>query len=110
MKRVRLDRLLVQRGLAQSRERARDAIEAGEVTVGGIVVKKVASQVATDAAVALVAEPMRFVSRGGLKLEQALDAFDVPVSTRSRWTSAPLRAASPIACFSEVRRASTPST
>lgn len=80
MKRVRLDRLLVQRGLAQSRERARDAIEAGEVTVGGIVVKKVASQVATDAAVALVAEPMRFVSRGGLKLEQALDAFDVPVS------------------------------
>lgn len=79
MKRVRLDRLLVQRGLAQSRERAREAIEAGEVAVGGLVVTKVASQVGTDAAVTLVAAPMRYVSRGGLKLEQALDAFDVPV-------------------------------
>lgn len=79
MTRKRLDRLLVERGLVTSRERARAAIEAGEVLVDGFPVRRPASQVGPGADIRLEAEPMPFVSRGGLKLQQALDAFDVPV-------------------------------
>lgn len=75
MKRVRLDRLLVDRGMEPSRERARVRIEAGEVRVGGLPAHKPGTLVSTDAAVELVGETMRYVSRGGLKLEQALDRF-----------------------------------
>lgn len=82
MKRIRLDRFLVERGLVASRERAREHIEAGEVLVGGVPCTRPASQVAPDASVQLVAEPPRFVSRGGLKLEQALEAFEVPCEGR----------------------------
>ncbi len=79
MSRKRLDRVLVERGLAPSRERARALIEAGDVKVDGFPVSKPASQVDPGADVRVESEPMAYVSRGGLKLEQALDAFDVPV-------------------------------
>jgi 23S rRNA (cytidine1920-2'-O)/16S rRNA (cytidine1409-2'-O)-methyltransferase len=79
-RRERLDRVLVQRGLEQSRDRARQRIEDGHVRVGGLVVRKPASMVAPDAHVELVGEdPIPFVSRGGLKLQQALDDFHVDV-------------------------------
>jgi 23S rRNA (cytidine1920-2'-O)/16S rRNA (cytidine1409-2'-O)-methyltransferase len=76
-RRERLDVLLVERGLAPSRERARALIMAGEVTVAGRVVDKAGTLVSVDATCALVgpAAELRFVSRGGLKLERALDAF-----------------------------------
>jgi 23S rRNA (cytidine1920-2'-O)/16S rRNA (cytidine1409-2'-O)-methyltransferase len=75
----RLDVLLVERGLANSREQARRLILAGKVTVGGAHNPKPGQQFALDADVQ-VQEPERFVSRGGLKLESALDAFRVEVA------------------------------
>lgn len=75
--RERLDVLLVARGLAPSRERARALIMAGEVRVAGQMAPKAGTLVATDATIELAAtaSETRFVSRGGLKLERALDAF-----------------------------------
>lgn len=75
--RERLDVLLVARGLAPSRERARALIMAGEVRVAGQMAPKAGTLVATDANIELAAtaSETRFVSRGGLKLERALDAF-----------------------------------
>lgn len=75
--RERLDVLLVERGLAPSRERARALIMAREVRVDGRMVDKPGTPV-SRAAVCELAGPaaeLRFVSRGGLKLERALDAF-----------------------------------
>ncbi|HEY1388788.1 MAG TPA: TlyA family RNA methyltransferase [Ktedonobacterales bacterium] len=75
--RERLDVLLVARGLAPSRERARALIMAGEVRVAGQMATKAGTLVAVDATIELAAtaSETRFVSRGGLKLEHALDAF-----------------------------------
>lgn len=77
--RLRLDRLLVERGLEDSRERARARILAGEVRVNGQPVTKAGTPVRDDATVELVGQRLPYVSRGGLKLEQALRTFDVPV-------------------------------
>jgi 23S rRNA (cytidine1920-2'-O)/16S rRNA (cytidine1409-2'-O)-methyltransferase len=79
---VRLDKLLVERGLESSRERAATRIEAGEVLVSGMVVTRPASMVDPGADVALSGAAMRFVSRGGLKLEQALEAFGIDCTGR----------------------------
>lgn len=77
----RLDVVLVQRGLARSREQARRWIEAGAVRVDGVVVGKAAMRLGPGAEV-LVAAADRFVSRGGLKLEGALDYFGIEVRGR----------------------------
>lgn len=74
MEKQRLDTLLVARGLAESRERARSLIMAGEVLVDDKPVTKPGTLVAGDANVR-VRETLPYVSRGGLKLEAALDAF-----------------------------------
>lgn len=71
---MRLDQLLVERGLSESREKARRAIMAGEVRVGDAVVDKAGTRVKADALLTLAAPP-RFVGRGGQKLEAALDHF-----------------------------------
>ncbi len=73
---TRLDQLLVQRGLAESRERAQRLILAGLVTVAGRAGIKPGDRIAPDAEVA-VAGRERHVSRGGLKLEAALRAFSI---------------------------------
>jgi 23S rRNA (cytidine1920-2'-O)/16S rRNA (cytidine1409-2'-O)-methyltransferase len=75
--RERLDVLLVERGLAPSRERARALIMAREVRVDGQPVDKAGTLVARDAVCEIVSQAaeLRFVSRGGLKLERALDTF-----------------------------------
>jgi 23S rRNA (cytidine1920-2'-O)/16S rRNA (cytidine1409-2'-O)-methyltransferase len=74
MSRMRADRLLVERGLFESRAKAQAAIAAGLVTANGVTVRKASDEVATDAAVdARAAHP--YVSRGGVKLAAALDAF-----------------------------------
>lgn len=75
----RLDRLLVDRGLVESREQARRLIMAGEVLVDETVWDKPGRPVPVDAALRVREQP-RFVSRGGLKLEAALDAFGVDVT------------------------------
>lgn len=78
MKKERLDRILVNRGLVSSREQARRLILAGEVLVNERVVDKPGAQAPVDAAVRVRARP-KYVSRGGLKLEAALDAFELDV-------------------------------
>ena len=76
MSKRRLDVLLVERGLAETRTRAQAMIMAGEVRVGGHVIDKPGTPVAADAEVT-VAAGLPYVSRGGLKLAAALDAFGV---------------------------------
>jgi 23S rRNA (cytidine1920-2'-O)/16S rRNA (cytidine1409-2'-O)-methyltransferase len=78
---VRLDQLLAQRGLFPSRSRAAASVMAGEVRVGEELADKPGRLVAEDVAVS-VAGGRRFVSRGGIKLENALEALDVPVEGR----------------------------
>jgi 23S rRNA (cytidine1920-2'-O)/16S rRNA (cytidine1409-2'-O)-methyltransferase len=80
--RVRLDQLVLDRGLAPSRERARALILAGQVLVGGHPVTKAGTAVDTDADVALLAPDHPYVGRGGLKLAHALDTFNIPVEGR----------------------------
>jgi len=73
---------LVRRGLTTSRELARLEIEKGNVTVAGAPALKAARLVAPDESLAVRHEQIRFVSRGGNKLEHALERFDVPVAGR----------------------------
>lgn len=76
MAKQRLDLLLVARGLFESREKAQRAIMAGEVMVGDKVIDKAGTKVPEDAAVAVKAAE-RYVGRGGLKLEGALQEFGI---------------------------------
>jgi 23S rRNA (cytidine1920-2'-O)/16S rRNA (cytidine1409-2'-O)-methyltransferase len=71
----RLDLLLVERGLAPTREKAQALILAGTVTVAGRRADKPGSAVPEDAELELAAPPHPYVSRGGVKLAAALDAF-----------------------------------
>jgi 23S rRNA (cytidine1920-2'-O)/16S rRNA (cytidine1409-2'-O)-methyltransferase len=79
---LRLDALLVERGLAASRERARALILAGNVRVDGDVVAKAGTAVHHDAVVDLLAPDHPYVGRGGVKLEHALQTFAVDVAGR----------------------------
>jgi len=81
MPKSRLDLLLVERGLAESRARAQALIMAGQVRVAGQVVLKPATAIAADSALQVDPGP-RFVSRGGEKLEAALEAFALDVHGR----------------------------
>jgi 23S rRNA (cytidine1920-2'-O)/16S rRNA (cytidine1409-2'-O)-methyltransferase len=74
---ARLDIVLVERGLAPSRERARALILAGQVLIDGQVVSKAGAPVAGDARVELVIPDHPYVGRGGVKLAHALDAFAI---------------------------------
>lgn len=81
MPRKRIDLLLVERGLFDSRARARAAIEAGRVTAGGEIVRKPSQEV--DEAAEIVAEAAHpWVGRGGLKLDHALTLWPVAVEGR----------------------------
>lgn len=75
----RLDVIAVERGLAETRARAQSIILGGGITVDGAVVTRPATPVSEVATVALVREPLPYVSRGGSKLRHALDVFDVRV-------------------------------
>ena len=81
MSRVRLDHLLVARGLAESRARAKAAIAAGGVTVDGAPAKA-ASQLVTQDSVLDYVEAHRFVGRGALKLDHALSQWPVRIDGR----------------------------
>lgn len=83
VKKERIDKLLVKKGIVNSREQAQDLIAQGAVQVGGYPVLKSSTQVAADAPVHLTDRKIPYVSRGGLKLEAALEAFEVnPAGTR----------------------------
>jgi 23S rRNA (cytidine1920-2'-O)/16S rRNA (cytidine1409-2'-O)-methyltransferase len=79
---VRLDTLLVDRGLASSRERARALILAGSVRVNGQPAAKAGTSVPMDADVTVATPDHPYVGRGGLKLAHALDRFAIPVAGR----------------------------
>jgi 23S rRNA (cytidine1920-2'-O)/16S rRNA (cytidine1409-2'-O)-methyltransferase len=82
MARTRLDMLLVERGLAASRDRARAMILAGQVTVDGAVASKAGTAVEAGAAIALLQPDHPYVGRGGVKLAHALDEFGISVEGR----------------------------
>jgi len=82
MAKERLDKILVQRGLIASRERARAVILAGQVVVDDHRIDKVGMQVSLDAEIRLKGEDIPYVSRGGLKLERAIREFKVNVDNR----------------------------
>ena len=79
MVRVRIDRLLVERGLAASRERARRLVMTGDVLVADRPITKPGAEVPADAEVRLRTADSPYVSRGGEKLAGALDAFGLEV-------------------------------
>jgi len=78
----RLDVELVEKGLCESREKARRAIMAGTVQINGQVARKASDSVRPGDHVSLLA-PERFVSRGGLKLAHALEKFNLEVQGKA---------------------------
>ena len=77
---MRLDALLGHKGLVESREKARALILAGQVDVGGHGAQKAGTMVSVDTEVRVIGPDHPWVSRGGLKLAQALDAFGIDVT------------------------------
>lgn len=77
---IRLDKLLLERGLTSSRGRAQALILAGKVLVGGQKIEKAGTGVDADADIRLLGEDLKFVSRGGLKLERALEHWHIDVA------------------------------
>ncbi|MFP3927414.1 MAG: TlyA family RNA methyltransferase [Desulfobacteraceae bacterium] len=75
-----MDQLLVRRGLAESRHKARAMIMAGQVSAGGLTIDKPGRSVPVDAEINVAPAGPPFVSRGGLKLDAALEAFSIDVA------------------------------
>jgi len=78
----RLDKLMVERGLAPSREKAQALIMAGQVVVGDHAAQKAGQQVTDEVEIRIKGEVMPYVSRGGLKLAQGLNAFEIDPTGR----------------------------
>lgn len=79
---IRLDKLLVERGIS-SRERAQALILAGKVLVNGQKVEKAGASVESDAEIRMLGEDLKYVSRGGLKLEKALEHWQIDVTGKT---------------------------
>jgi len=80
---VRIDRLLLDRGLASSRARAQALILAGKVLVDGQKVEKAGTAVNPAAEIRLLGENLKYVSRGGLKLEKALTHWHIKIAGKT---------------------------
>jgi len=78
----RLDKILVDSGMAVSRERARALIMEGKVCVNGIPVSKAGALINADAKIELKGEDIPYVSRGGLKLEAAIKNFNISLQNK----------------------------
>jgi 23S rRNA (cytidine1920-2'-O)/16S rRNA (cytidine1409-2'-O)-methyltransferase len=79
---LRLDKLLLDRGLVPSRERAQALVLAGKVLVNGQKVEKSGATVDASSEIRLLGDDLKYVSRGGLKLERALQHWDIDVHDR----------------------------
>jgi len=79
---IRLDKLLLERGLASSRARAQALILAGKVLVGGQKIEKAGTGVDAAADIRLLGEDLKYVGRGGLKLEKALEHWHINVANK----------------------------
>ncbi len=77
---VRIDKLLVDRGLAASRERAQALVLSGKVLVDDQKLEKAGAQVSAECAIRLLGDDLKYVSRGGLKLERALEHWSIAVT------------------------------
>jgi 23S rRNA (cytidine1920-2'-O)/16S rRNA (cytidine1409-2'-O)-methyltransferase len=80
---MRLDKLLLERGVATSRERAQALILAGKVLVNGQKVEKAGAGVEGSADIRLLGEDLKYVGRGGLKLEEALKHWRIDVTGKT---------------------------
>ena len=80
---IRIDKLLVERGLVASRERAQSRLLAGRVLVDGQKVEKAGASVSADVEIRLLGEDLKYVGRGGLKLEAALEKWKVDLTGRT---------------------------
>lgn len=78
----RLDKLLVERGLVPSRERGQSLILAGKVLVDEQKIAKAGAQVPTDCVIRLLGEDLKYVSRGGLKLEKGLAHWNIQIAAK----------------------------
>ena len=83
VKKERLDKLLVDKGLIDSREKAKRYIMANLVKVNGIIVNKAGARCSTDSQLYIEKDASRFVSRGGDKLEKALTKFSIDVNGKT---------------------------
>ena len=77
---IRLDKLLVDRGLTPSRERAQALILAGKVLVNEQKIEKAGASIDPEANLRLLGDDLRYVSRGGLKLEKALEHWQIDLN------------------------------
>ncbi len=80
MTKVRLDIEMVQRGLCPSREKARALILAGEVRVNGMKAEKAGQEIPSDAEITVIEDAIPFVSRGGLKIQKAIESFQLDLT------------------------------
>ncbi len=86
-KKIRLDALLVERGIASTVEKARALIMTGAICIDGVRVDKAGTQVMPDGDIQVRGEDNPYVSRGGLKLKGALDWFSLGDQDMSLWMS-----------------------
>ncbi|HHW70067.1 MAG TPA: TlyA family RNA methyltransferase [Clostridiales bacterium] len=82
-RKVRIDVLLVERGFFPTRQKAQRAIMAGVVYIDEVRVDKAGTKVDINANIKVKTDPVPYVSRGGLKLEKAIEIFDIPVKGRT---------------------------
>jgi 23S rRNA (cytidine1920-2'-O)/16S rRNA (cytidine1409-2'-O)-methyltransferase len=80
---VRLDRLLVERGLAASRERAQALVLAGKVLVNAQKLEKAGTPVDSESEIRILGDELKYVSRGGVKLEHALEFWNIDVTKKT---------------------------
>ncbi len=77
---MRIDKLLFLRGLAKSREAAQRMIREGNVALDGKIITKPSFEAAEECDISIIGQTLKYVSRGGLKLERALDEFSIDVT------------------------------
>ena len=106
--RKRLDRVLVERGLADSPQKAQAMILAGEVRVNNVAVQKAGTPISSDARIEVKSRQLKYASRGGLKLEGALEDFSIDPAGLVCLDAARPPAASRIACCEREQRESMP--
>ncbi|WP_425448588.1 TlyA family RNA methyltransferase [Dethiothermospora halolimnae] len=77
MKKVRLDKLLVDKNIIESREKAKKYIKTGNILVNGKKIRKPSTKINEESSIEIINDPIPYVGRGGLKLEKALRTFDI---------------------------------
>ena len=100
----RVDVLLVKRGLVETREQAKRSIMAGIVFSANTRMEKPGERIFTDAPLAVKGSTLKYVSRGGLKLEKALEVFEVDVKDKILLDIGASTGGSPIVRFKMERR------